>query len=84
VQGRHGDVGVDALCEDGLLVLAAIVDVEKFASAEGECHGLVVLLQLVVDFGEDEGGKLAMGEGFIFVECFSVDRQILVRFHGNV
>lgn len=77
MHGRHGDVGVDALCEDSFLVLAAIVDVEEFASAEGESHGLVVLLQLVVDFREDESGKLAMGEGFIFVECFSVDGQIL-------
>jgi hypothetical protein len=43
-----------------------------FARAEREDHGLVVFLQLVVDFGEDESSEFAVGEGFIFVECFSV------------
>jgi hypothetical protein len=53
-----------------------------FASAEREDHGLVVFLQLVVNFGEDESGKFAVGEGFIFMECFSVDSQRLA--HGNI
>lgn len=49
MHGTQCDVGVDALCDDGLLVLCRILELEKLASAQGKDHGLIVFLQLVVD-----------------------------------
>jgi hypothetical protein len=44
-----------------------MVYVEKLASAEGELHALVILLEVEVDFRHDESGKLALWEGFVFI-----------------
>jgi hypothetical protein len=30
---------------------------------------------MIVDFGGNEGGEMAFGKGFIFVESFSVDSK---------
>lgn len=57
-----------------VLKLAGLVQVEEVASAESKDHAFVVLLKLVVDFGGDESGELAVGEGFIFVESLTADR----------
>ena len=43
------NVGVDALCDDGLFVLGGVLELEKLASAQGKDHRLIVFLQLVVD-----------------------------------
>lgn len=73
MHGAKGNVGVDAFCDDGLLILGGILDVEELAGAQGKDHGLVVFLQLVVNLGKDKRSKLAMAEALIFVKGFSVE-----------
>ena len=49
MHGAKCDVSVDALCDDGLLVLSGVLELEKLSSAQGKDHGLIVFLQLIVD-----------------------------------
>jgi len=39
-----------------------VVETEELACAEGKDHGLIVLLELVVDLGCDECCQFAVGE----------------------
>jgi len=58
-----------------LLKLSAVIEIEQLSSAEREDHALVVFLEMIVNFGGNEGGEMAFGKGFIFVESFSVDSK---------
>ena len=49
MHGTKRNVSIDALCDDGLLVLGGVLKLEKLTSAQGEDHGLIVFLKLVVD-----------------------------------
>lgn len=50
-----------------------MVQVEELASAKCKYHTLVVLLQLVVHFGRDERGELAVRKRLILVESLTVN-----------
>jgi hypothetical protein len=80
VHSAEGDVCVDALCDDSLLVLGGIIDVEELAGAQSEDHGLVVFLQLVVNFGKHEGGEVAVAEALIFEKGFSANGLLVLYF----
>lgn len=62
---------IDALRDYGLLKLAGSVELEEVASSEGKGHALIVGLEVVVDFRQDESRELAFGEGFIFVKSLA-------------
>jgi hypothetical protein len=47
---------------DGILEFTGFVEVEKLAGAQRELHALVVLLELVVDFGGQQRGKFPFRE----------------------
>lgn len=63
---------------NGLLKLALMIQTEELASAEGEDHALVVLLQLVVDLGRHQCGELAVRERFVLVESLTVMCQSML------
>ena len=44
------------------------MDVQELAGTQCKDHALIVLLQLVVDLGGHERGKLSLGERLVFVE----------------
>lgn len=73
MSGRYLDVGINTFGDDGLLKFAFVVELEEVSCAEGECHTLIILLKMVVDLSQDEGGQLTFGEGFIFVERLTVE-----------
>jgi hypothetical protein len=54
--------------DDGVLVLAGLVEVEQRPGGESKDHALVVLAQLIVDLGGHERGQLPLGKGLIFAE----------------
>lgn len=66
----------ELLTDDGFLKLATLVQLKQLAGPKGENHALIVFLKVVVDFGGDQGGKLALGKRFIFVKRLSTDEQI--------
>jgi hypothetical protein len=91
MHGAEGDVCVNALCDDGLLILSELLfgvfglfNVEKLACAQSEYHGLVVVLQMVVNLGEHERSKLAVAEVLIFKEGFSVSELSVYCFARGV
>jgi hypothetical protein len=44
------------------------VDVQELAGTQCKDHALIVLLQLIVNLGSHERGKLSLGERLVFVE----------------
>lgn len=63
---------IDTFGDNGFFKLARAVELEQVAGGQGEEHALVVGLEMVVDLGEDQGGKLALGERFVFIESLTV------------
>lgn len=49
-----------------ILKFSGILKVEEFSGPQREHHALVVVLQLIVDFGSHKRSELALGELFIF------------------
>lgn len=69
------DVVVDASGDDGLLKLSGGIESEEIAGGKGERHAFVVCLQVIVHLGQDQGGKLALREGFILVQSLTKERN---------
>jgi hypothetical protein len=55
-----------------------VVETEELAGAESKDHGLIVLLELVVDLGCHECCQLAVGERFVFVESLTIVRSAML------
>lgn len=66
-----GNVLVNALGDDGFLKFATVVELKKIASTKGKSHGLVVLLEMVIDLGKDKSSQLALWEGLVLVESLT-------------
>ena len=71
MHGAKSNVCVNALCNDGLLVLGRVVDLEELAGTQSKDHGVIVFLELVVDLGEHQSSEVAVAEAFIFEKGFS-------------
>lgn len=53
---------------DGVDIIGVGVEVEQLFRAECKRERILVLAKMVVDFGSDEGGELALREGGRLVE----------------
>ena len=52
------------------------MDIEELAGTQCKHHALIVLLQLVVDLGGYERGKLSLGERLVFVERLTMTHRL--------
>jgi hypothetical protein len=54
--------------EDDRELIATVGDVELRLRAQGVLEGLVVVIEVEIEFGEQEGDEGSIGEGGVFVE----------------
>lgn len=63
------DVSLDALVDEDLCELIfGRFDIELSGGFEGEVKGLVIVIEVEVEFGQQEGDKGFVGEGGVLVE----------------
>jgi len=57
---------------DGVLIFAGLIEVEELAGTESKGHALVVVTELIVNFGSHQSSQLALRKGFIFTQSLTV------------
>jgi hypothetical protein len=57
---------------EGLHILAAFVDVELVACLKSEVQGLLISLEIVIDFTSDRCCEGTVGEGGVVGECLTI------------
>lgn len=62
---------ISKLTDDGLLILAAVVELEQLASTQRKDHTLIIFLKVVVYLRGNQGSQLSFREGFIFIQSLT-------------